>query len=341
VALAAALAVAAPIVWHGAELVFRGEYVTQRYFWRNAPKGIDAATLVLGHPFHGLWGSGVRVMYGRFHIDSIEAGSWLGAPVVFAVWAIIRLRRHPVVRYWTVIGIVFFVWALGPHLMVFGRNTGMILPQTVLRYIPIVANARIPGRAIVLVYLALGMLGALALAEWRRRSSRPGLILAVALMTVAIDYLPAPFPIVEIDHPRIYDTLRGRPEPGALLELPAGIRDSFIGRGFFDHRVLAYQMIHRRPIVGGVVSRLSPSVQHAYAADPLIDGLLALSTRDQTPSRALPDRPLARELLIKNGVAFVILNRETAPRPLIEYVDNVMPLVQVASEGTRSLYEVR
>jgi len=49
-----AAVVALPILINGAGVIFRGEYVSQRYFWRNAPKGVDAATFILGNPFHGL-----------------------------------------------------------------------------------------------------------------------------------------------------------------------------------------------------------------------------------------------------------------------------------------------
>jgi hypothetical protein len=158
-------------------------------------------------------------------------------------------------------------------------------------------------------------------------------------LLILMDCLPAPFPVVAVDRPAIYETLRDRPERGALLELPVGIRDSFTGRGFLDHRALAYQIIHRRPIVGGVVSRMSPAIPAAYADDPLIDGLLALSGR-QNPTTPLPARPAAAELLAKNGIAFVMLNRELASPELLEYVELQMPLTLVASEGVRTLYAV-
>jgi hypothetical protein len=112
-----------------------------------------------------------------------------------------------------------------------------------------------------------------------------------------------------------------------------------LARGFLDHRVLAYQMIHRRAIAGGFVARLPPEVLEGYASDPLIDGLLALSERDGSPGGALPDRQQAADLLAKNGVAFVMLNREHAPPPLVKYAES-LPLVVVATEGPRTLYRV-
>jgi hypothetical protein len=145
---------------------------------------------------------------------------------------------------------------------------------------------------------------------------------------------------VEVDRPAIYETLRDRPERGSLLELPVGIRDSFTSRGMLDHRALAYQIIHGRPLAGGVVSRMSPSIVAGYAADPLIDGLLALSGRE-IPSRPLPDREAAAALMARDGIAFVMLNRELAPAELVEYVETRLPLTLISREGERSLFVVR
>ena len=366
------LIAAAPLVWNGVGLFLHGEYVTPQYFWRSAPKGIDLATLVLGNPFHPVWGDAVQRVYRTMGIDVIESTGWLGvAPIVLAAWA---LRRHAartpghgpwarpttsptvsvssvsavddpssqMVRQWAVIGLVFFVWALGPHLMVFGINTGMILPQALLRYVPIIANARMPGRAIVVAYLALAVLGAIAAAEWRRGSRHALLILAGISFVLAADYLPAPFPLTPLDRPGIYETLRDRREGGAVCELPLGIRDGFGERGSFDDRVLFYQTIHQRPLVGGLVGRLPRAVTAAYEDDALLAGLLRLSEREGAvdAARPLPDRQLAADRLRKIGIAFVVLNRSAASPSLAEYVERVLPLTRIAEEGERSLYLV-
>ena len=333
--------IALPVLVSAAGVVARGEYISQRYFWRNAPKGIDLATLILGNPFHGVWGEAIRGSYNWLGIDLIEGGGWLGvAPLILVVWALRSHWHDRTVRYWAAIGGVFFIWALGPHLRVLGASTGMILPQTLLRLVPIAANARVPGRAMIVVSLAAAVLGAIAIARSREPVRTRWIGIATMALIVLMDYTPAPFPMVEVDRPAIYETLRDRPERGALLELPVGIRDSFVSRGFLDHRALPYQTIHRRPIVGGVVSRLSPSVVNAYTSDPLIDALLTLSER-RPVVRPLPTHRQAAALLEKNGIAFVMLNRELASRELVEYVEVEMPVTLVASDGARSLYAIR
>ena len=342
IAAAVFVVVAAPILWHAAGLVARGEYVTQKYFWRSGPSGVDVASLLLGNPFHGLWGDPIERAYRSFDIHTIESIGWLGiAPMALAIVALRRdWRADPSVKVWAAIGLVFFVWALGPHLMVFGVNTGVILPEALIRYLPVVGNARVPGRAMVVTYLALSVLVAIALARWRGRSRQA--VMAVAIVAIAVDFIPAPFTLVGLDRPAIYETLRARPEPGAVCELPLGIRDGFGSRGLLDHRVLAYQAIHGRPITGGFVARLPPRVSSFYENDALLGALLDLSTDGESETgRPLPSADAALERLRAHRITFIVLNRRLAPAKLARYVESVLPLSVIAQDEERTLYVVR
>jgi hypothetical protein len=263
-------------------------------------------------------------------------------PLFFAASAMRgRASSSRVVRLWALIGLLFFLWALGPHLTVFGQNTGMILPQSLMRYVPVVNNARIPGRAIVVVYLALAMLAAIGIASWRARSRRRVLVTTAVALAVLVDFMPGPpFPIVTLDSPALYQTLRAREEPGAVCELPMGIRDGFGETGAFDERVLLYQTVHQRPVVGGYISRLPSHVTAAYTTDPLLAGLLSLSANGEREPSPLPDRATASRRLRANGIKFIVLNRDRAKADLIDYVEHVLPLALIAQEDSRSLYIV-
>jgi hypothetical protein len=333
---------AAPLVWRGIRLMTSGDYVSQRYFWRSAPSGVDLSTLVLGNPLHPLWGHAVLGVYGRLGLSQTESLAWLGvAPLALAALAVARRGRDPGVRIWLAIGAVFFVWALGPHLRIAGADTGLILPQTLLRYVPIASNARMPARAMVLVNLAVAVLAAIAAADLRRRASRPALVLACLTAAVIADQLPAPFPLLPLARPHIYETLRDRPEPGSLCELPMGIADGFGQLGALDPRELFYQTIHHRPIAGGMISRLPVSVRRLYESDAILHALMQLSEPDAARRQiALPDRQTAIAALRASHFAFVMLNRSTASPELAEYVERVLTLRSIAREGERELYVV-
>jgi len=337
---------AAPVITHAVSLITSGDYVTQTYFWRSAPSGIDLATIEIGPPFHGVVGEYVRSLYVRLGIDAIESSGWMGIiPIMLATVALTRFRQTPAVRQWAAIGLIFFIWALGPHLMVLGRNTGMILPAAFLRYVPIVNNARIPGRAMVVVSLAMAVLAAVGATAWRPASGRRSLVFAGLALCLVVELLPAPFPITRLSAPAIYETLRDRPEAGAVCELPLAVRDGFGGRGAMSEAVLFYQTIHARPIVGGYLSRLPASLLTFYANDPLLNGLLQLSesggAAEADPPLALADTSLAAERFRANGIAFVVLDRAAAPARLTEYAETVLPLELIATEGERELYVVK
>ena len=189
-------------------------------------------------------------------------------------------------------------------------------------------------------YLALSALTAVAVAEWRANAKRGIPVVLVVAVAVIADYLPAPFPLISLNHPAVYDELRDRAEAGAVCELPLGLRDGFGQLGAFDDGVLFYQTIHQRPMVGGFVARLSRTVTDAYENDPLLAGLVSLSARAVDNAVALPDRQLASTKLRENRIRFIVLNRHRASSNLIAYVEGVLPLTLVAEHDGRSLYIV-
>jgi hypothetical protein len=271
-----------PLIIPAARLIAQHDYASQTYLWRSAPPGIDVGSLLLGNPAHPLYGSWIRDLYARLGIHPIESVAWLGlVPLACLLWAIARLRTQPDVQRWLLVIAVFFVWSLGPFLVTFGANTGFILPQTLARYVPLLANARIPGRAFVMVILGLAMLVAYVLASLPRR------VTAIAALLLLIDFWPAPQPMVPIDRPSLYaTTLRSQP-PGPVLDLPLGLRDGFGDHGHLDHRARFYQTLHQHPIAGGFVARLSPRIVQTYESDPILGPLLSGTATTVKPGDTL------------------------------------------------------
>ena len=72
-----------PLIAQAFRLAFSGRYVSQTYFWRSAPRGVDALAPLVGNPFHPLYGGAVSVLYANLGLDRIEAVGWLGiVPIV-------------------------------------------------------------------------------------------------------------------------------------------------------------------------------------------------------------------------------------------------------------------
>jgi hypothetical protein len=341
VVLTTALVVAAGTapIWLAAIRLWRGGgYVSQQYFWRSAPPGIDLAGFLSGSPSHPIWGPSLRRLFEAHGVDVIEQTAWFGlAPIACLVATRSSWLRNRDSRFWIGIAVVFLIWSLGPYLRVVGFNTALPLPAILLRYVPIVANARIPGRAIVMVYLAVSMLLATAIGS-SRAAAQPSIVAAICL-AILLDFAAVPYPLLALDRPVVYQDLAGH-EPGAVIELPFGVQDGFGEDGALDHRTLYYQSIHGRPIVGGLVSRLPESVKTAYRTSPLFGPLLRLSAGDRDVQP--PGADQAGALLRRYGIRYVVLNTRRASDDLQRYARSTLPIVLVrAYADGRELYEVR
>jgi hypothetical protein len=192
-----------------------------------------------------------------------------------------------------------------------------------------------PGRAMVVVYLAIAMLAATTAAQVRWR--RPLMVPALAALVLA-DFWIAPLPLASIECPPIYRVLRDRPERGAVAELPLGLGDGFGEVTPVDHHMLVCQTVHERPVVGGFLARLPANVLAAYRADPLIATWLRLSGARAGAGGEPADASLAARRMDLDGITFILLNRRTASPELRDYVEHVLPLAVISQDDERTLF---
>ena len=342
VMIATALALLMPLVIHAAAAWWIGGYVSQTYLWRSGPPGIDAASLVLGSPFHALWGEAVKGAYARFRIDPIEASGWIPlSALVLALIGVALCRRDSQTQQWVIAGGVLFLWALGPWLMVFGRQTPLILPAIGIRFLPIVDNARIPGRAMVVVHLAVAILAAMGFARLLSAGPRPRLMAWCLAAALILECLPGRPSLYSVHTPSPYVALRASMHTGAVCELPLGMRDGFGELGSLDEAMLLHQFIHQRPLVGGFVARLPPAIPRGYEAMPVIRSLLRLSSGSRAADADADLTPReAAARLASAGIAFIVLDTRRASADLIQYVQSKIQLRRIADQEGRIFYEV-
>ena len=332
VALVALVFVAAtwPLSRAALELQRQGGYSSQTYFWRSAPGGVDLITPVLGNPFHPLMGKWSAQAYAWARADRIEGIAWLGIVpfVVLVVFRGVAEDRAEGRIWWTVLG-VSALWAVGPILTVAGVDTGLFLPQLFARFVPVVNNARIPGRAMVLVYLAMGVLVAQRLAAahgWRRPVGRwivPALLVA--------DYLNAPIPLSPLDRPVAYERLAEVHDDGAVCEVPFGIGDGLGGIGSGDRHPLYYATLHGHPLVGGFIGRLPTEYAEKYLQTPLVGNLLRISIGEPPLPEAPASAPPCR---------YLVVHRDLAPAAVADYLHATLGLQMLESDGHVDLYRI-
>lgn len=323
---------AAPLLWQAAQLVARGEYVSPAYQWRSAPRGVDLIAPLLGPPLHPLLQAASR-MYASAHLDRIEAVGWIGiVPLVLLCTGLARRRAvSQELHIWRIVAAAFALWALGPILTIAGFDTGLKLPATLLRYVPFVANARMPGRAMVGVFMALAVLVGAELGSarsWWRTPAAQWLLIAL----VAFEYWDAPIPLTPLDRPAVYQALAGA-SPGAVCEVPFGIGDGLsVGVGSQDRSALYYATVHAHPLVGGYIGRMPVDAARRYEQMPLVGTLLRLS--DGRPDASMP--PDVDEAPCR----YLVVNRATTSPALRAYVQQ-LPLERISGDQERDLYRIR
>ena len=339
-----------PLVVQAFRLAFSGRYVSQTYFWRSAPRGVDVLAPIAGNPFHPLYGGAVSTFYGDLGLDRIEAVGWIGViPVVVLLMGRGRWFDSEEARRWKVVLIVFAIWALGPFLTLAGIDMGLPLPQALARFVPIVDNARMPGRAMVCVYLALGVLMALRVACMAGLKScatdtsdtthapvaqdfSPAMVW-VFIALLAFDYLHAPVPLTALDRPAVYEQLASIADSGAVIEVPFGIGDGLsAGRGSQERRLLYNATIHGHPVVGGYIGRMPPNVAQAYDAMPVVGNLLRLSNGEEEIEEDLP---------IALPFRYLVLDTTRASSELIDYVRRALDMDLILSADGKQLYAVQ
>ena len=326
---------AAPLFKEAAYLIARGEYVTPSYGWRSAPRGIDVVAPLLGHPLHPLSRSASGRAYAAVSADAVEAIAWVGV-VPLLIWFFTRGVRRGLedARLWAAVGVVFLVWALGPYLLVGGFDTGLKLPQILARFLPFVANARMPGRAIVVVFMALAVLVAAGLAR-APRLRRPA-IQWLLITIVAFEYWDAPIHLTPLDRPAVYQALAAAP-PGAVCEVPFGIGDGLsVGFGSQDRRILFYATQHEHPLVGGYIGRMPPRAKEQIEGMEVAGPLLELSSS--------PDAGVTRPAAIATNAGetcrYLVVNRAASPAAVLTYVQQ-LAAERIASDESRDLYRIR
>jgi len=351
-----------PLIAQAFRLALSGRYVSQTYFWRSAPRGVDALAPLVGNPFHPLYGGTVSALYASLGLDRIEAVGWLGiVPLVVLSIGRSTWFDSEEARRWRVVLGVFAIWALGPFLTVAGVDAGLPLPQALARFVPLVENARMPGRAMVCVYLALSVLMALRLAAFAGlkasttkeastttsnvvptfRSAFIGIASAFGrpavqwalLVILALDYLHAPVPLTALDRPAVYEQLATISDNGAVIEVPFGIGDGLsTGRGSQDRRLLYHATIHGHPVVGGYIGRMPPNVAQSYEVMPVVGNLLRLSSGEEAIEEESPASVPFR---------YLVLDTDKASVELVDYVRQTLDMDLIASSGGRQLYAVQ
>jgi hypothetical protein len=308
-------------------------------YWRSSPRGVDTLAYVVPNPNHPWFGDLTRQWFlpdQPYGFPEFVGSFSIVAFAVIATGAWLRLLP----RFWVAFT-GFFVWlSLGPFIHIAGINTYVIGPWALLRYVPVIGMARSPSRFAVVAVLGMSLLVAFALQGLRHRYAAPRWAGALLAVMLAIELLPAPRPLYSAAVPDVYRLIATTDdESGRLLELPTGIRDGTSSLGNFSASSAYFQTSHRRPLIGGYLSRLSRWRKAENERAPMLWALFALSEgRDLSPDRKDEARHSRVAFLRRTCVRFVVVNKQRASNDLQAFAVDALGLTRVHEDEAYVLF---
>jgi hypothetical protein len=210
----------------------------------------DVLALVAFPPTHLLAQLGEDI-YAALTGNPWEDTVYLGlANLAALAWAIARkTEADKRLLHYVLCGMLFFiVIAAGETLHIGGHVTELVLPDFVLAKLPFFANVRTPARAIVVVYMFLGLGVAQACVIAVRhfaKTKRAGLVLAG--IVILLDFIPTNLAATPVRCSPALGVIANDPERSGVLDLPRGYVESNIA--------MALSACHGHPIVVGETSR--------------------------------------------------------------------------------------
>jgi hypothetical protein len=308
--------------------------------WRSAVPGADLLALVIPNPRHPLLRPLVRPWLeerpGGFIENVVSVSIVALAVILIARWR--RTVRFPL--FWLVITIGFAILTLGPFLTVGGVHTHIPLPWFFLGHVPLLGAASTPTRFAAVMMLGMTALFGLALASLADRAGRRGTVLVgAAAVALAAELLPAPRTLHAADVPDVFAVVAADPRPVSVLHLPFGFRDGTKTIGYYNNARQYYQTFHEKRLLGGYISRLSPSKVLAFRRSRTLRTLVLLGD-------GVPDSPPPRAVLRQRGAMFVrrarlgyvVVNRARTPPALLDYAVASFALERVGGDATYDLY---
>jgi len=318
-----------------------GKLVEPSIFWRSSPPGVDLGAWLLPNPNHVLWrdapwtGWLARLPGGFIENVASMPLVWLLAAGVAVVWAKWRPRR-----YWIAFTALFGLLSLGPFVRVAGIETFVPTPWALLRYVPVIEWARSPGRFAVVAMLGLSVLFAAAVVALCDRWPRwHRVVIGIAGAALALELMPAPRPLFEAAITPIYETVAADPRPIRIIEFPFGIRDGVSSAGDFTAWNQFHQTFHRKHLLGGYLSRVSPGRVERARRHPVLSVLVDLSEgHSVSDERLAAARAAAPLFLDRFAIGYVVVDRQRASTDAIRTLVDLFDLVQVKVGARRTLY---
>ena len=267
---------------------------------------------------------------------------WIG--IVLSIYALTTARQNRNIFPWIWIGIVFFLFSLGPYLYFNGEyvqifNRRVPLPFLILyKAVPIFDRISHPFRFVMGVELAIAIFSAEGLRRLlhRKKSFVKALVVSILSICIFFEYRlfsPAhlPVPISSAQIPDVYNHM-GK---GAVLDLPVSLPN--LERAVY----VWYQTKHGNPVPWG----LNDPMPNRLLENKFTKMLLLLETtraHDLPPDLPELDMVIGIRALSRQGYRYIVMHEDLYPSFKSKQVSEVLDVFigEPKIYGKHRLYEL-
>lgn len=275
--------------------VMLSEIITNKHMAKSAGDFIYYSSDLLGFvtpsPLHSIFGNNTAEIYKSFSGNISENITFIGYTVLFlSVVGAFFSWSSKYGKFFTTSVIVFFILSLGPVLHINGvysftrQNIEIILPGFLSPYIPVLDMIRVPSRYFIMAMLGLSILSAYGIcmiSKWISESKLTSLarilLLIIIPLGILFEYMTKISTQNVVKVPEFYHSLGDVDLRKPILEVPVNLIGARSHVGASDGKLMIhyyeYQKIHKKPIIGGYWSRVTPQYEAYLHSDPVLSYL--------------------------------------------------------------------
>jgi hypothetical protein len=255
--------------------------------YHNAIWSDDVLSFFLPSFYNGLLNGVAQSYVSIYHQDIGETTSYIGYTVLaLAAYGIYKTRRPTYM--WIALGVIFFLIALGPYIIIANYITPIPGPYLLLKAVPGFSVLREPGRFDMLVSVVMAILAAYGvkaiLEKIHKHAARFGTIRnAMIAVTIIISVLilaeTATPPLsgglaanmtTVVNVSPFYKYLGTVNKNFSVLSLPALLNQNSTLSELYPGMDMFYTMFTNKPIIGGYLTRENTSQESTLYNIPLI-----------------------------------------------------------------------
>jgi len=174
-------------------------------------------------------------------------------------------------------------------------------------------------------------------------------ILGVMLILFCFEYGTWNMQVWRVFVPSIYKQLAKSPDNYTILELPSGITESKGSFGYdgsiwaLHSKQMYWQTIHKRPRLGGYISRVPSGIYEFYKKEPIISDLFEMTSFNGAWSNRSYSKEETLRFLDRFNIGYIVLSPNKRQGEFVSVIEKLFGDYIISEEGREGyiLYKIK